>query len=307
MACDRLRWQLQSLILVAARASTKPSSINTTIRARRSQTIHTRQLSGSAARSLLGGYAKAYQVIGAAERIFKACSAPADYAISEEDRKKKGVEKLEDGEELGKPMVPNSVWHKTFKLPPSFSTWSHVTMLHLYLVNARVRCFDHETYRNWQQQLVDQFFFECEKKMHLDHNLTSSTLRQRYLKDVFVQWRGLLLAYDEGLVKGDAILASAVWRNLFKGSPDVDPRALMAIVGWMRSSLVALEALSDQSFTPEVTGILARPVDVFLTYLGEPTETRPPDVVKGPKSSSVSSVRPTNLQGNTQTANSIVS
>ncbi|RCI14713.1 hypothetical protein L249_6453 [Ophiocordyceps polyrhachis-furcata BCC 54312] len=298
---SRLRWQLQSLALVATRASTTPT------RPRRSLAMQTtRRLSGTgAARGLLGGYAKAYQVIGAAERIFKACSAPADYAISEDDRRNDGVEKLEDGEELGKAVVPNTVWHKTFKLPPSFSTWSHVTMLHLYLVNARVRCFDHDVYRNWQQQLVDQFFFECEKKMHLDHNLTSSTLRQRYLKDVFVQWRGLLLAYDEGLIKGDAILASAVWRNLFKGSPGVDPRALMAIVGWMRSSLVALEALSDQSFTSQVTEILARPVDVFLAYLGEPTEKRPPDVAKGSKSSSASSVRHTNSHNDAQTTRHI--
>ncbi|RDA90075.1 hypothetical protein CP533_2905 [Ophiocordyceps camponoti-saundersi (nom. inval.)] len=307
MACERLRWQLQSLVLVAVRTSSKSSSINT-IRPRRSQSMQqTRHLSGTVERRLLGGYAKAYQVLGAAERIFKACSAPADYAISEDDRKNKGVQRLEDGEELGKPIKPDSVWHKTFKLHPSFSTWSHVTMLHLYLVNARVRCFDHETHRNWQQQLVDQFFFECEKKMHLDHNLTSSTLRQRYLKDVFVQWRGLILAYDEGLIKGDAILASAVWRNLFKGSPDVDPRALMAVVGWMRSSLVALEALSDQSFTSQVTEILAKPVDVFLNYPGEPTEKRPPDATKGPKSSSASSNRPNNSHRKAQRARPAIS
>lgn len=143
-------------------------------------------------------------------------------------------------------------------------------MLHLYLLNARLRMLDRDAYRNWQQQLVDHFFFECEKKMHLDHSITSSALRQRYLKDIFVQWRGLLLAYDEGLIKGDAILASAVWRNLFKGAPDVDPRALLAIVGWMRSSLAALEGTSDLTFPQRSQEILAKPVDVFWTRLEEP-------------------------------------
>ena len=142
-------------------------------------------------------------------------------------------------------------------------------MLHLYLLNARIRQFDREAYRRWQQQLVDHFFFEAEKKMHVDHGITSSALRQRYLKDIFVQWRGLLLAYDEGLVKGDAVLASAVWRNLFKGSPDADPRALLAIVGWMRSSLAALEAASDLTFVQRAQDILAKPVDVFWTRLEE--------------------------------------
>jgi cytochrome b pre-mRNA-processing protein 3 len=132
-----------------------------------------------------------------------------------------------------------------FNLPPTFSTWSHVTMLHLWLINARIRCFERDEYRNWQQQLADHFFFECEKKMHVEHGITSSALRQRYLKDIFVQWRGLLLAYDEGLIKGDAVLASALWRNLFKGDPDVDPRFLVTIVGWVRSGLATLEALPD--------------------------------------------------------------
>lgn len=143
-------------------------------------------------------------------------------------------------------------------------------MLHLYLLNARVRCFDRDEFRNWSQQLVDHFFFECEKKMHVDHHITSSALRQRYLKDIFVQWRGLLLAYDEGIVKGDAVLASAVWRNLFKGDPDVDPRALVAVVGWMRSSLATLEGTTDMAFPQAAGEILEKPVDVFWTRLEEP-------------------------------------
>lgn len=150
-------------------------------------------------------------------------------------------------------------------------------MLHLYLLNARVRCFDRDVYRQWQQQLIDHFFFEAEKKMHVDHSITSSALRQRYLKDIFVQWRGLLLAYDEGLIKGDAVLASAVWRNVFKGDPDVDPRALAAIVGWMRASLKALETTSDYTFSTRAIEILSVPVENFWTSLEKGFATQPAD------------------------------
>jgi len=204
-------------------------------------------------------------VVNATEKLYKVCGEAADYKIPEEDRKLDKVAKLEDGEEVGVSIATRNVWHGLFKLPPTFSTWSHVTMLHLYLLNARIRCFDRDTFANWRQQLVDHFFFEAEKKMHVDHNITSSALRQRYLKDIFVQWRGLMVAYDEGLVRGDAVLASAVWRNLFKGSPDVDPRALAAIVGWMRSCLQALEATSDMSFAQRAGPILELPVESFWT------------------------------------------
>lgn len=161
-------------------------------------------------------------------------------------------------------------------MPPTFSTWSHVTMLHLYLLNARVRCFERDVYRQWQQQLVDHFFFDAEKKMHVDHHITSSALRQRYLRDIFVQWRGLLLAYDEGLVKGDAVLASAVWRNLFKGDPGADPRSLAAVVGWMRGCLQQLELTSDFTFPTRAPEILREPVTRYWDLLEK--GLRPRDV-----------------------------
>lgn len=300
MACARCQWQARRLAGVAAAAA---PSLERNAAARAwpppPSRQHRRPFGASAGQrglfGLAGSLAGSYHVLGATERLFKACSRPADYRISDEARKRDEVERLDDGEELGRPVVALNVWHKSASpppslashayrvpvaaadarasahaalgLPPSFSTWSHVTMLHLYLLNARVRCFERGAHRDWQQQLVDHFFFECEKKMHVDHNLTSSALRQRYLKDVLVQWRGLLLGYDEGLVRGDAVLASAVWRNLFKGAPAVDPRALLAVVGWLRASLAALEDVPDDAFASRAEEILAKPVDVFWTRL----------------------------------------
>jgi len=118
-------------------------------------------------------------------------------------------------------------------------------MLHMYLLVVRLRNLDPENHELWQSQLVDHFFHAAEAKMDVLHDMSSRTMRQRYLKDLFVQWRGVLLAYDEGLVKGDAVLAAAVWRNLFKAADDVDARALAAIVSWMRHSLKRLDAIDD--------------------------------------------------------------
>lgn len=85
-----------------------------------------------------------------------------------------------------------------------------------------------------------------------------------------MQWRGLLLAYDEGLIKGDAVLASAIWRNLFKGDPETDPRFLVAIVGWMRSSLAELEGTSDEMVQMRAADVLQKPVNVFWQRLEKP-------------------------------------
>ena len=81
--------------------------------------------------------------------------------------------------------------------------------------------------------------------MIYSHGLDSRMARNNYLKDLFLQWRGILLAYDEGIVKGDAVLAAAIWRNLYNAKEDVDVVKLAEIVAFMRRSLRDLEAMGD--------------------------------------------------------------
>ncbi len=56
-----------------------------------------------------------------------------------------------------------------------------------------------------------------------------------------------MAGYDEGLVKGDAVLATAVWRNVFKGAKDVDFRGVAEIVSYIRGVLKGLDEMSDES------------------------------------------------------------
>lgn len=87
--------------------------------------------------------------------------------------------------------------------------------------------------------------------MDVLHNLSSRTIRNKYLKDLFVQWRGVLAAYDEGLVKGDAVLGAAVWRNLWKASPtgpagqEIDWTKIAWVVAYMRRVLVELSQVNE--------------------------------------------------------------
>lgn len=79
-----------------------------------------------------------------------------------------------------------------------------------------------------------------------EHNVYSRMVRNKYLKDLFTQWRGVLAAYDEGLVKGDAVLATAVWRNILYGREDVDLKGLGEVVCYMRGVLKGLERMRDE-------------------------------------------------------------
>lgn len=89
------------------------------------------------------------------------------------------------------------------------------------------------------------------------HKLSSRSIRNKYLKDLFLQWRGILAAYDEGLVKGDAFLGAAVWRNLWKASPigpdgkeELDWTQVAYVVAYMRRVLSELSRV-------EATGLIS--------------------------------------------------
>ncbi|KAK4186535.1 CBP3-like protein [Podospora australis] len=198
-------------------------------------------------RKYLGSLAKdqsPYHIYQATERLYKACSAQADYTIDPKSRKAGTLKTTDEGEEIG--VSTGGPWHNDLHLLPTFSTWAQVTMLHMYLLVLRFRNMPQEKQSAWQEGLVNHFFYHAEAKMEFSHELSSRLIRQRYLKDLFVQWRGLMLACDEGVTKGDAVLAAAVWRNLFKADENVDTRNLAAVVSWMRFQMKALDQLPDE-------------------------------------------------------------
>lgn len=189
-----------------------------------------------------------YVTYGAAEALFKSCAAQAPYTIPEESRAKvltgEGPPKTASGEDIGRPDPPNvrSVWFDDISLLPTFSTWSQVTFLHMYLLTVKLRTMQNpEHFKMYQQYLMENLSQEAEDKMLLLHNITARGIRNRYLKDLFIQWRGILAAYDEGLVKDDSVLASAVWRNLFKGDEEVDWVKVGKVVCYMRICLRELD------------------------------------------------------------------
>jgi len=69
-----------------------------------------------------------------------------------------------------------------------------------------------------------------------------------------MQWRGLLLSYDEGLIKGDAVLATAIWRNMFKGKEDADLADVALVTAYMRQQLKMLDRMDDEEIA---SGIVA--------------------------------------------------
>lgn len=136
-------------------------------------------------------------------------------------------------------------------LKPTFSNWAQITFIHMWMLQVRFRMLPQSHSSVWIQHLTNQAFWSAEDRLVIWHKFNANSLRQKQLKDMFAQWRAVLLAYDEGLVKGDAMLAAALWRNLMGGREDVDFEKLAQIVGYMRREL---KRLDDASHDDVVSG-----------------------------------------------------
>jgi len=131
----------------------------------------------------------------------------------------------------------------------------------MYLITVRLRALPSpESFQTYSRHLLDHFSHNAEHRMTVLHGMTMRSVRNKYLKDLFLQWRGILAAYDEGLVSGDAVLGAAVWRNLWKASPveangqDMDWEKVAHVVAYMRRVLVDLSRVDEFSLLNAVGG-----------------------------------------------------
>ncbi|KAA6411275.1 MAG: hypothetical protein FRX48_04555 [Lasallia pustulata] len=197
-----------------------------------------------AVRQRASAVTETYVAYGACESLVNECAAKADYSIPQTQEKGVEIPKTTDGEDLG---VGTGWWYEELGLTPTFNTWAQITFLHMYLLTVRFRCFPPSHAPTWHQHLLDHFFYRAEERMTVMHNVHARAVRNKYLKDLFVQWRGLTAGYDEGVIRGDAVLAAAVWRNVFKGAEEVDLRKLAMVVSYMRRCLNRLEGAADEN------------------------------------------------------------
>ncbi|KAI9796637.1 MAG: Protein cbp3, mitochondrial [Piccolia ochrophora] len=180
-----------------------------------------------------------YAAYAVTEILYKQCATQAEYTMPERGT----AEKTASGAEIG---IGQGWWYDSLHLTPTFNTWAQITALHMYLLTARLRCLPRTTVGPWQQHLLDHFFADAEARMVERHNMVAGMMVTRYLKDLHEQYRGAVVAYDEGVCRGDAVLAAALWRNLWGGVEDLDVVALAEVVEYVRRGLTMMDGIGDE-------------------------------------------------------------
>lgn len=215
-------------------------------------------------------FTETYVAYGACDELIKECARPGAYSIPQAAEKGGEIPTDENGTHIGvgsgwwydstfapiasrKAISQHSNYHQfhansdniALGLKPTYLNWTQITFLHMWLLQVRFRMLPATHSQTWIEHLTNHAFYAAEDRLVVYHKFTQASLRQKYLKDTFAQWRAVLLSYDEGLVKGDAVLAAAVWRNLFGAREDVDFEKLAQIVSYMRRELQRLDRASD--------------------------------------------------------------
>jgi cytochrome b pre-mRNA-processing protein 3 len=130
----------------------------------------------------------------------------------------------------------------------------------MWILKVRIRHLPRRMADHWNELLTNHFFWTAEKTMDFEHKI-DATQRKKYLDSYFQVWTGAILALDEGLAKGDAVLAAALWRLLFDGADGVDPERLALATAYVRRELARVSRLDD--------AVLARGYVGFGQPLGE--------------------------------------
>eukprot|EP00041_Stephanoeca_diplocostata_P007525 m.107376 g.107376 ORF g.107376 m.107376 type:complete len:279 (-) comp16918_c0_seq1:171-1007(-) len=127
-------------------------------------------------------------------------------------------------------------------LPDNFQSWFLIQQLHVWMLMVRAKQ-EGSLGATFYKQLVQFFWDDVEHRMRL-MKIDDVTIKTESARELNSMFYGLLFAYDEGLVKDDHVLASAVWRNLFhhtKGTATA--RDVAQLVAYIRREVHALDGV----------------------------------------------------------------
>ncbi|VDP83321.1 unnamed protein product [Echinostoma caproni] len=133
-------------------------------------------------------------------------------------------------------------------LPDTFQSWFSLTALHIWMCLIRLRR------EGVEGQLIKRTLVNVSAKFY-NINFTMNAFQMQFF--------GSMFAYDEGLLShSDALLATALWRNLFMSCDTTSAVELELALEYLRKNLAHLDSLSS-------TTILRFGTPTFLPLVGK--------------------------------------
>ncbi|XP_017121786.1 ubiquinol-cytochrome-c reductase complex assembly factor 1 [Drosophila elegans] len=138
---------------------------------------------------------------------------------------------------------------RDFNLPNTFNSWFLVTELHVWLLLMRSMAEGSETGedgRFLRNCIVEAMWGDVNTRAKKLGAHNPSRTRQQ-IETLSEQFQAALIAYDEGIMSDDRILACALWRRFFEMNCD-DYAQIERLVKYVRMQAAMLDSLSRDQF-----------------------------------------------------------
>ncbi|XP_061395569.1 ubiquinol-cytochrome-c reductase complex assembly factor 1-like [Musca vetustissima] len=136
-----------------------------------------------------------------------------------------------------------------FNMPNTFNSWFLVTELHVWMLLLRSMAEGSESGedgRFLRNCIVEALWSDVNTRAKkLGANNPSRTRQQ--IEELSEQFQAALIAYDEGIMSEDRVLAAALWRRFFALNCD-DYEKIERLVKYVRRQVVMLDNLPRQDF-----------------------------------------------------------
>ncbi|XP_001354181.1 ubiquinol-cytochrome-c reductase complex assembly factor 1 [Drosophila pseudoobscura] len=138
---------------------------------------------------------------------------------------------------------------RDFSLPNTFNSWFLVTELHVWLLLMRSMAEGSETGedgRFLRNCIVEAMWGDVNTRAKKLGAHNPSRTRQQ-IETLSEQFQAALIAYDEGIMSDDRVLAGALWRRFFEMNCD-DYAQIERLVKYVRQQAVMLDSLPREQF-----------------------------------------------------------
>ncbi|XP_017010634.2 ubiquinol-cytochrome-c reductase complex assembly factor 1 [Drosophila takahashii] len=138
---------------------------------------------------------------------------------------------------------------RDFNLPNTFNSWFLVTELHVWLLLMRSMAEGSETGedgRFLRNCIVEAMWGDVNTRAKKLGAHNPSRTRQQ-IETLSEQFQAALIAYDEGIMSDDRVLACALWRRFFEMNCD-DYAHIERLVKYVRQQAAMLDSLPRDQF-----------------------------------------------------------
>lgn len=157
--------------------------------------------------------------------------------------------------------IDYDMFYKDFNMPDTFFSWFLVTELHVWMLMVRFMA-EGKLGHIARNSLVEEMWVDVNNRVKLLGKIVSSVKRKQ-IDDLSGQFNAAVIAYDEGLLTDDKVLAGALWGTFFNLENN-NPEAIERLIIYIRKQINLLDRIPSQQILrfPDIQWIKLADVNV---------------------------------------------